>query len=62
MEDDADWDVNIHDIFEELSVQMSKGELRKQKPTSDEIDNATYGKDSLGMGGDFMSPLLFEEE
>jgi GR25 family glycosyltransferase involved in LPS biosynthesis len=51
LEDDIDWDVNIHAIFEELSVQMRKGELREQNATEDEIMNAPYGKNSSRLGG-----------
>ncbi|KAH0592834.1 hypothetical protein MHUMG1_09479 [Metarhizium humberi] len=45
LEDDADWDVEIHDIFQTLSVQMRKGELRKRKATKYEINHAPYGLD-----------------
>ncbi|KAH8807897.1 hypothetical protein F5884DRAFT_881435 [Xylogone sp. PMI_703] len=45
VEDDADWDVNIHDIFRELSKQMRKGELRKERPSREEMRRAPYGLD-----------------
>lgn len=48
LEDDADWDIEIHDIFQTLSVQMRKGELRKQKATNYEMNHAPYGKFNLG--------------
>jgi hypothetical protein len=51
LEDDIDWDVNIHDIFQELSIQMRKGELRKQRATSEEIEGAPYGKNVLRTSG-----------
>jgi GR25 family glycosyltransferase involved in LPS biosynthesis len=44
LEDDADWDVNIHEIFQELSVQMRKGELRKAAASDHEKRSAPYGK------------------
>lgn len=43
LEDDADWDVEVHDIFEELSRQMRKGELRSQPSTNHERYVAPYG-------------------
>lgn len=44
LEDDADWDVNVKDIFQELSVQMRKGKLRQTRPSAYEIESAPYGK------------------
>ena len=43
LEDDADWDMNVHDIFEELSRQMQKGEIRSQPPSDHESRVAPYG-------------------
>ncbi|KFZ18104.1 hypothetical protein V501_01353 [Pseudogymnoascus sp. VKM F-4519 (FW-2642)] len=45
LEDDADWDVNVHEIFHELSVQMRKGKLRKTQASKHEMRNAPYGLD-----------------
>ncbi|OAA69243.1 Glycosyl transferase, family 25 [Akanthomyces lecanii RCEF 1005] len=45
LEDDADWDVRIHDIFQDLSLEIRKGVLRKDKPTSYEVAHAPYGMD-----------------
>ncbi len=44
LEDDVDWDVNIHDIFEELSRQMRKGKLRQTAMTEEEQLTAPYGE------------------
>jgi GR25 family glycosyltransferase involved in LPS biosynthesis len=44
LEDDVDWDVNIHDIFEELSRQMRKGKLQQTAMTEEEQLTAPYGE------------------
>jgi hypothetical protein len=44
LEDDVDWDVNIHDIFEELSRQMRKGKLQQTAMTEQEKLTAPYGE------------------
>ncbi len=43
LEDDVDWDVNVHEVFQELSAQMRKGKLRKERASEHEIRNAPYG-------------------
>ena len=49
LEDDVDWDVNIHDIFEELSRQLRKNKLRRTKMTEEERKTAPYGELSLNL-------------
>jgi|HubBroStandDraft_4_1064222.scaffolds.fasta_scaffold244438_1 hypothetical protein len=44
LEDDADWDVEVHNIFQEFSLQMLKGELRSQPASAHEKSVAPYGK------------------
>ena len=60
LEDDIDWDLNIHDIFEELSIQMRKGELRKQRATRDEMKSAPYGKS--GLRDRLLAPALHQDQ
>ncbi|QPG98446.1 hypothetical protein C2857_007617 [Epichloe festucae Fl1] len=43
LEDDADWDVDVHNIFERLSRQMRQTKLRKLPPTAYEEEHAPYG-------------------
>jgi hypothetical protein len=43
LEDDADWDVEVHNIFQEFSLQMLKGELRSQRADANERNVAPYG-------------------
>lgn len=45
LEDDADWDVDVHNIFERLSRQMRRTKLRKAPPTAWEEQHAPYGLD-----------------
>ncbi|KAJ6788337.1 hypothetical protein PWT90_06329 [Aphanocladium album] len=45
LEDDADWDIRVHDIFQRLSRQIRKGMLRENEPTSYEVTHAPYGLD-----------------
>ena len=52
LEDDVDWDVNIHDIFEELSRQMRKGKLRQTTMTEEEQLTAPYGESEGIFGGE----------
>ncbi|EJP61725.1 LPS glycosyltransferase [Beauveria bassiana ARSEF 2860] len=44
LEDDADWDVRVHDIFQTLSLQMRKRTAREGEPRSHEA-HAPYGLD-----------------
>lgn len=43
LEDDADWDVRVHDIFQTLSLQMRKRTAREGELRSHDA-NAPYGK------------------
>jgi len=43
LEDDVDWDTNVHDSFEELSKQMRRGKLRQTSMTPHEQKSAPYG-------------------
>ncbi|KAK7202893.1 hypothetical protein BZA70DRAFT_86345 [Myxozyma melibiosi] len=45
LEDDIDWDVNIHDIMERFSFQMQNNSLRTHVITPHERDSAPYGLD-----------------
>ncbi|KAK9312008.1 hypothetical protein V1524DRAFT_370418 [Lipomyces starkeyi] len=45
LEDDIDWDKNIHEIFQDLSVQMQNSTLRLVSPTDHERASAPYGLD-----------------
>ncbi|KAK9385117.1 hypothetical protein V1515DRAFT_297219 [Lipomyces mesembrius] len=45
LEDDIDWDENIHQIFHDLSLQMQNNKLRLVKPTDHERTSAPYGLD-----------------
>ncbi|KAK9367560.1 hypothetical protein V1509DRAFT_626308 [Lipomyces kononenkoae] len=45
LEDDIDWDENIHQIFQDLSLQMQDNKLRLVKPTAHERAHAPYGLD-----------------
>ncbi|KAK9242965.1 hypothetical protein V1506DRAFT_463847 [Lipomyces tetrasporus] len=45
LEDDIDWDKNIHQIFQDLSVQMQNNKLRLDPPTDHERTSAPYGLD-----------------
>ncbi|KAK9327870.1 hypothetical protein V1520DRAFT_347566 [Lipomyces starkeyi] len=45
LEDDIDWDENIHQIFHDLSLQMQNNKLRLVKPTDHERASAPYGLD-----------------
>ncbi|TQV96093.1 LPS glycosyltransferase [Cordyceps javanica] len=45
LEDDVDWDVKIHDILQDMSIQLRKGHLRRHKPTRYEAAYAPYGLD-----------------
>jgi hypothetical protein len=45
MEDDVDWDVNIHDIMSTLSRQMRDNSLRLDPPSEYEKETAPYGLD-----------------
>ncbi|KAK9428670.1 hypothetical protein V1505DRAFT_416742 [Lipomyces doorenjongii] len=45
LEDDIDWDENIHQIFHDLSLQMQSNKLRLVKPTDHERATAPYGLD-----------------
>ncbi|KAK9243185.1 hypothetical protein V1506DRAFT_545182 [Lipomyces tetrasporus] len=60
LEDDADFDVHIHDIFERISTQMQHNRLRVTPPTEREIEAAPYGLDwdvmYLGQCSDYASP------
>ncbi|KAK9360611.1 hypothetical protein V1504DRAFT_454051 [Lipomyces starkeyi] len=60
LEDDADFDVNIHKIFERISTQMQHNRLRVVPPTEREIEAAPYGLDwdvlYLGQCSDYASP------
>ncbi|KAK9323686.1 hypothetical protein V1517DRAFT_319565 [Lipomyces orientalis] len=60
LEDDADFDVHIHDIFERISTQMQHNRLRVAPPTEREIEAAPYGLDwdvmYLGQCSDYASP------
>jgi GR25 family glycosyltransferase involved in LPS biosynthesis len=44
LEDDVDWDVNVHDVFEVLSRQMRRGKLRQTSMTMRERTAAPYGE------------------
>lgn len=43
LEDDLDWDVNVHDIFQALSTEMQRGKLRKKRMSAHERKTAPYG-------------------
>ncbi|KAK9314011.1 hypothetical protein V1522DRAFT_412567 [Lipomyces starkeyi] len=45
LEDDVDFDANIHDIFELLSTQMQDNRIRTTPPTEHEKKAAPYGLD-----------------
>ncbi|KAK9372291.1 uncharacterized protein V1513DRAFT_385109 [Lipomyces chichibuensis] len=45
LEDDIDWDKNIHQIFQDLSTQMQNNTLRLVPPTDHERASAPYGLD-----------------
>ncbi|KAK9360610.1 hypothetical protein V1504DRAFT_454050 [Lipomyces starkeyi] len=45
LEDDVDFDANIHDIFELLSTQMQHNRIRTTPPTEHEKKAAPYGLD-----------------
>ncbi|KAK9479776.1 hypothetical protein V1514DRAFT_327369 [Lipomyces japonicus] len=45
LEDDVDFDANVHDIFELLSIQMQNNKLRTEKSTKHEARTAPYGLD-----------------
>ncbi|KAK9482271.1 hypothetical protein V1527DRAFT_492891 [Lipomyces starkeyi] len=45
LEDDIDWDENIHQIFHDLSLQMQNNKLRLVNPTDHERATAPYGLD-----------------
>ncbi|KAL7270472.1 hypothetical protein RUND412_006826 [Rhizina undulata] len=45
LEDDIDWDVDVHQIFETLSVEMRKGPFRLHPPSAHEDATAPYGLD-----------------
>ncbi|KAK9350499.1 hypothetical protein V1523DRAFT_355260 [Lipomyces doorenjongii] len=45
LEDDIDWDKNIHQIFQDLSIQMQNSTLRLASPTDHERASAPYGLD-----------------
>lgn len=47
VEDDADWDMDIHNIFERLSQHMKKTKLGKHTRTPYELKHAPYGKSAL---------------
>ena len=44
LEDDVDWDPNLHNIMEQLSREMRKGTLHAKKMSPYEKENAPYGK------------------
>jgi GR25 family glycosyltransferase involved in LPS biosynthesis len=44
LEDDIDWDVNVHAAFHELSKTMRRGKLRKKRMDEEERSRAPYGK------------------
>jgi hypothetical protein len=43
LEDDADWDMEIHEIMGHLSQQMRKQGLRSTRPSEHELRVAPYG-------------------
>lgn len=43
LEDDVDWDVNVHEIFQELSRQMRRNKLGSHSG-GDVRSSATYGE------------------
>ncbi|KAK9350904.1 hypothetical protein V1505DRAFT_381669 [Lipomyces doorenjongii] len=45
IEDDIDWDKNIHQVFQDLSLQMQNNTLRLVPPTDHERTSAPYGLD-----------------
>ncbi|KAK7202894.1 LPS glycosyltransferase [Myxozyma melibiosi] len=45
LEDDLDWDVNIHEIFELFSLYMQSNTLRTTPPPHHETESAPYGLD-----------------
>ncbi|KAK9234023.1 hypothetical protein V1525DRAFT_439805 [Lipomyces kononenkoae] len=45
VEDDIDWDKNIHQVLQDLSLQMQKNTLRVASPTDHERTSAPYGLD-----------------
>ncbi|KAK9327851.1 hypothetical protein V1520DRAFT_23527 [Lipomyces starkeyi] len=45
IEDDIDWDKNVHQIFQDLSSQMQNSTLRLVPPTDREQTGAPYGLD-----------------
>ncbi|KAK9485769.1 hypothetical protein V1527DRAFT_465496 [Lipomyces starkeyi] len=45
IEDDIDWDKNVHQIFQDLSYQMQNSTLRLVPPTDHEQTSAPYGLD-----------------
>ncbi|KAK9367933.1 hypothetical protein V1509DRAFT_624834 [Lipomyces kononenkoae] len=60
LEDDADFDVNVHQIFQRISMQMQHNSLRVEPPTEREIEAAPYGLDwdvmYLGQCSDYAGP------
>ncbi|KAK7203586.1 hypothetical protein BZA70DRAFT_312241 [Myxozyma melibiosi] len=45
LEDDVDWDINIHEIMEHLSLEMQNNPLRLDPQTEREREAAPYGLD-----------------
>ncbi|KAK9461814.1 uncharacterized protein V1516DRAFT_264050 [Lipomyces oligophaga] len=45
LEDDLDWDVRVHEIFERLSLNMQENPLRIDKASAHEKSSAPYGLD-----------------
>ncbi|KAK9326542.1 hypothetical protein V1520DRAFT_329917, partial [Lipomyces starkeyi] len=45
LEDDIDWDEDIHEIFQDLSIQMQNSTLRLDSPSDQEQASAPYGLD-----------------
>ncbi|KAK9455020.1 hypothetical protein V1511DRAFT_499198 [Dipodascopsis uninucleata] len=45
LEDDVDFDINIHKIFARISSQMQRNKMRIKPPTEYEKQNAPYGLD-----------------
>ncbi|KAK9234924.1 hypothetical protein V1525DRAFT_428189 [Lipomyces kononenkoae] len=45
IEDDIDWDKNIHKVLQDLSLQMQNNTLRRVLPTDHERTSAPYGLD-----------------
>jgi GR25 family glycosyltransferase involved in LPS biosynthesis len=47
LEDDADWDVHVHHVFEEFSAQLAKGDMINDTLKDFEAHDAPYGRGTV---------------